>query len=365
MLRRSIKVLAAAAVLGISPALLSAQAPVEDAGAQLESQSKAAGQVTNPAPKVPGKDARIDANSDLDAKSQLNNRQLDADSNLDAKSKQNTNSQDSQLKSKTQLDADVDANTKGNRRDLQTPPQTPDAADGAIQRTPGQRTPGQRTPGDVEMKGKVQGDADLDLEGNQPQRHQTNRPQTFDNQGNNEIDDFVRQGTAHLDIDDATRARYRHHNGHWWYKTDQNEWLIHMNGQWEPFDPVTYRSPGQPMNQDYYQDDDDYQSSNYYDDGSYYQGGYYYSQPQYYNYGYGRNYNRGYGYGNNFYNNRGYGQGYYNNRGNRFNGRYGTGYRGLNRDQRQGAAIGAGIGGAIGGNQGAAIGAGIGAGVAD
>ncbi|HAH47255.1 MAG TPA: hypothetical protein DCM07_20840, partial [Planctomycetaceae bacterium] len=179
----------------------------------------------------------------------------------------------------------------------------------------------------------------VDLEGNQRQRHQTNRPQTFDNQGNNEIDDFVRQGTAHLDIDDATRARYRHHNGHWWYKTDQNEWLIHTNGQWESFDPVTYRNPGQPMNQDYYQDDDNYQSSNYYDDGSYYQGGYYYSQPQYY--GYGRNYNRGYGYGNNFYNNRGYGygrgygQGYYNNRGNRFNGRYGTGYRGWNRDQRQ------------------------------
>ncbi|MCA9020502.1 MAG: hypothetical protein KDA74_10190, partial [Planctomycetaceae bacterium] len=61
MLRRNIKLLAAAAVLGISPAMLSAQSPLDGAGAALESQSKAAGQVTNPAPKVPGKDAQIDA----------------------------------------------------------------------------------------------------------------------------------------------------------------------------------------------------------------------------------------------------------------------------------------------------------------
>jgi|TARA_R110002124_G_scaffold156962_1_gene324067 hypothetical protein len=349
MLRRSIKVLAAAAVLGISPALLTAQAPLEDAGAQLGSQSKAAGQVTNPAPKVPGKNARIDANSELDSKSQLNNRQLDAKSKLDAKSQLES---DSPLKSMNESDAGVDAKVKGTTPDLQTPPQTPDAADGAIQ----------STPGNVELRGRVQGDADLDVDGNQPLRHQTNRPQTFDNQTNADIDDFVRQGTAHLDIDDATRARYRHHNGHWWYKTEQGAWLIHTNGQWEPFDPVTYRSPGQPADQDYYQDDDNYQSSNYYDDGSYYQGGTYYD-PGYS--GYGRNYYRGNRYRNNFNDGRGYGRGYYNNRGNRYNGNWGSGYRGLNRDQRQGAAIGAGIGGAIGGNRGAAIGAGIGAGVAD
>lgn len=340
MLRRNIKVLAAAAVLGISPALLSAQSPLEGVGGQLESQSKAAGQITNPAPKVPGKDAQIDANSDLDAKSQLNNKQLDAKSKLDAKSQLDT---DSQLKSKTQLDAKA----KGNTRGLQTPPQTPEAADGAIQ----------NTPGNVQMKGKVQGNADADL--NQPLRHQTNRPQTFDNQNNAGMDDVVRQGTAHLNLDDATRARYRHHNGHWWYKTEQGAWLIYNNNQWEPFDPVTYRNPGQPMDQDYYQDDDSYQSSNYYDDGSYYQGGTYYN-PGYYNNGYGNFYR-----GNRYYNGRGYGRGYYNNRGNGYNGNWGSGYRGLNRSQRQGAAIGAGIGGAIGGNQGAAIGAGIGAGVAD
>lgn len=348
MLRRNIKVLAAAAVLGISPALLSAQSPLEGAGAQLESQSKAAGQLNNPAPKVPGKNTRIDANSQLDSKSELNKNQLDTKSKLDAKSQLES---DSPLKSMNESDAGVDAKAKRNTRGLPTPPQTPDAADGAIQ----------STPGNVEMQGRVRGGAALDV--NQPQRRQTNRPQTFDNQTNVEIDDFVRQGTAHLDIDDATRARYRHHNGHWWYKTEQGAWLIHNNGQWESFDPVTYRSPGQPMDQEYYQDDDNYQSSNDYDNGSYYQGGTYYDPG--YNNSYGRNYYRGNGYRNNYYNGRGYGRGYYNNRGNGFNGRYGSGYRGLNRDQRQGAAIGAGIGGAIGGNRGAAIGAGIGAGVAD
>ena len=143
MLRRSIKVLAAAAVLGISPALLTAQAPLEDAGAQLGSQSKAAGQVTNPAPKVPGKNARIDANSELDSKSQLNKKQLDAKSKLDAKSQLES---DSPLKSMNESDAGVDAKVKGTTPDLQTPPQTPDAADGAIQ----------STPGNVELRGRVQ-----------------------------------------------------------------------------------------------------------------------------------------------------------------------------------------------------------------
>lgn len=57
-----------------------------------------------------------------------------------------------------------------------------------------------------------------------------------------QIDPVVRAGTAHLNLDDATRARYRYHDGHWWFKTAQNGWLVEQNGQWVEFSPMTYTS---------------------------------------------------------------------------------------------------------------------------
>lgn len=55
-----------------------------------------------------------------------------------------------------------------------------------------------------------------------------------------QLDPIVRAGTAHLNLDAATRARYRYHDGHWWFKTDQGGWLVENNGQWETFSPMTY-----------------------------------------------------------------------------------------------------------------------------
>lgn len=61
-----------------------------------------------------------------------------------------------------------------------------------------------------------------------------------------QLDPIVRAGTAHLNLDAATRARYRYHDGHWWFKTDQGGWLISNNGQWEAFSPMTYINQSQP-----------------------------------------------------------------------------------------------------------------------
>ncbi|WP_187782224.1 hypothetical protein [Gimesia chilikensis] len=93
---------------------------------------------------------------------------------------------------------------------------------------------------DVQLQN--QNDADM------PLRHQTNRPNLdasgqLQGQANSQIDPIVLEGTAHLDIDEATRARYRFHNDHWWYQTEQGRWLIDNNGTWQPFDPVSYRNP--------------------------------------------------------------------------------------------------------------------------
>lgn len=342
MIRRSVKVLTAAAILGISPALLSAQVPVESPSAELKSQTKSNAQI-KARPNAP--DAPVDR----------------------AQKRPGTNPE---LKASPKLGADVDARTKSqgktNAPNLTPPPRTNRKnVDGAISRN-------QNGAG---VEGKVRGGADVDV----PMRHKANRPitdgdrQKLQGQGNIQIDAVVRQGTAHLNIDDATRARYRHHNGHWWYKTENDQWLIDNNGTWEPFDPVTYRRPNQQGRQDYYQDqgnvNEDFQAdgSYYYEDDDYY----------YYDNGYGnRAYNyRGNGYNRNRYNN-GYrygngrnGRGYNNNRGQWNNGR-GNNNRGNNgnrgrSDRRQGAAVGAEIGGALGGSRGARIGAGIGANIAD
>tara|TARA_R110002095_G_scaffold207725_1_gene192973 strand:+ start:205 stop:858 length:654 start_codon:yes stop_codon:yes gene_type:complete len=81
-----------------------------------------------------------------------------------------------------------------------------------------------------------------------PQRHQTMRPDmnapgSTQGQANMQLDPIAREGTAHLNIDDATRARYRFHNSHWWYQTEEGQWLIDNNGIWESFDPSTYNNP--------------------------------------------------------------------------------------------------------------------------
>ncbi len=366
MIRRSIKVLTAAAILGISPALLSAQLPIESPDAQLKSK---VGSESRVQPKSDVTDNPVDRVQ----KGQGTKTELDATNKLDADSKLDANG--------TKLDSDVDAKTKA-RGSANTPGVTPpaldknaapvappkaNAADGAMKRLQQNTRPQDRLQNNVDNLNRQNG--------NRPFRDGV--PQTFEGQGNVEIDAMVRQGTAHLDIDDATRARYRHHNGHWWYKTEDGQWLIDNNGQWEEFDPVTYRNQGPQMDQEYYQDqqgvDGDYQSNSDFDDS------YYYDDNSYGNgYGYG---NRGNGYygnrsynGNSYYNrghnnrghnNRGYNtRGYYNNNGIWNSGRRSSGYRG-NSNRRQGAAIGAGIGGSIGGNRGAAIGAGIGAQIAD
>lgn len=61
-----------------------------------------------------------------------------------------------------------------------------------------------------------------------------------------QLDPIVKQGTAHLDIDEATRARYRY-NGQWMYQTEEGQWLVHQDGKWKPADPTTYTVPGLPL----------------------------------------------------------------------------------------------------------------------
>jgi hypothetical protein len=65
-----------------------------------------------------------------------------------------------------------------------------------------------------------------------------------------QLDPIVRAGTAHLNLDAATRARYRYHDGHWWFKTDQGGWLVSNNGQWEAFSPMTYINQEQSAQSD-------------------------------------------------------------------------------------------------------------------
>ncbi|WP_339736349.1 hypothetical protein [uncultured Gimesia sp.] len=383
MLRRSIKVMAAAAVFGISPALLPAQSPLDGVGAQLESNASSNAQVkpNASAPKAPleGVQKQNGADAKLDSKTKLKSQsKLDSDKNLDSK-----------------LDAESKTKARGNVKTpgLTPPNTTRNPVDTARKAKPADGAIRKGLPQNRDMKNNGREGVDrMRGAGAKMQKRLRNTPlppdgkrQTFQGQGKFEIDDMVRQGTAHLDIDDATRSRYRHHNGHWWYKTENGQWLIDNNGQWEPFDPVSYREPNRPMNQEYYLDqgqaDGDFQT--YSDDGYYYDDSDYYYDNNYgiRNYG-NRGYNRGNGYsGNRYYNNNrnGYGRfdgrndrgngnrGHYNDR-DRYNnsGRRSSGYRGrMNQDRRQGAAIGAEIGGSIGGRRGAAIGAGIGAEIAD
>jgi len=164
------------------------------------------------------------------------------------------------------------------------------------------------------------------------------------------IDPVVREGTAHLDIDETTRSRYVYHHGHWWFYMGNGEWMISRNGKWEDVDPSRYRKSRQKMgspgtiqgggkvrmgsgNTRYYDDSPAY--GNYYGNGTYYDGSY--TRPFYNNYGRG-DYGRGY-YGNGFYGRGSYGRGYYG------NGYYG---RGLNNGSSNGR-WGTGAGGYSGG----------------
>ncbi|QDT44785.1 hypothetical protein Pan241w_49010 [Gimesia alba] len=372
MLRRSIKVMAAAAAFGISPALLTAQSPLDGAAGKVGAGVEAGAQVTPKAdaPQVPlnkatqnkGVKGNLKSETELKSKSQLKSGKK-LDSQLDTKNKL-----DADAKAGDKLDTNLDAKSKTKGK-LKTPNRTPlndqkskiererkiGPADGAIRKGLPQTGDMKKQVRDGVNRAKRNGANMQKRLKNTPLPPDTKR-QTFQGQGKVEIDDMVRQGTAHLDIDDATRARYRHHNGHWWYKTENGQWLIDNNGQWEPFDPVTYRQPNRPMNRNDYQGQGQFEGDfqTYSDDGYYYD-----DSDYYYSNGYG---NRGYHRGNGYYGNQ-----YFNNNRDRYNnnGRWSSGYRGRMNDRRQGAAIGAEIGGSIGGRRGAAIGAGIGAEIAD
>lgn len=54
------------------------------------------------------------------------------------------------------------------------------------------------------------------------------------------ISDHIRAATANLNIDDATRSRYRYRNGEWWFETKSGNWMYYRDGQWQSFDPATY-----------------------------------------------------------------------------------------------------------------------------
>lgn len=58
-----------------------------------------------------------------------------------------------------------------------------------------------------------------------------------------QLDPIVRAGTAHLNYDDATRARYHFHNGHWMFEAEAGQWLIHQNGVWKRSQPMKDITP--------------------------------------------------------------------------------------------------------------------------
>lgn len=58
-----------------------------------------------------------------------------------------------------------------------------------------------------------------------------------------QLDPIVRAGTAHLNYDDATRARYHFHNGHWMFEAETGQWLIHQNGVWKRSQPMKDITP--------------------------------------------------------------------------------------------------------------------------
>lgn len=220
------------------------------------------------------------------------------------------------------------------------------------------------------------------------------------------ISDHVRAATADLDIDDATRARYRWRNGEWWFQTKSGQWKFYRNNDWHTFDPTTYELPAErggqalPRTYDFSADPlptrgansysytaPSYQSTppliyrpSYYDrgyyDSGYYPGDRYYRGPRgvdglgprYYNdYGYrDYGYRHGTGYGPRYYRDGYYGGSYYSPGRDRYYGYDGYGYPySIDGDRYRGGMIGSEIGGRIGGRTGAILGGMIGAEAAD
>jgi hypothetical protein len=127
--------------------------------------------------------------------------------------------------------------------------------------------------------------------------------------------------------------RYKRHNGEWWYWTPNNAWMYWRNGQWNRYNPDSFRRivRDDPVYVDRYQDGYYYYPRQRYSTGyrGVYDDGYYrYGDPYYGGYYYGRP-----GYGNPYWRDPGY---------------------------RRGANIGGAIGGALGGSRGAGIGSAIG-----
>jgi len=207
------------------------------------------------------------------------------------------------------------------------------------------------------------------------------------NANDGQVNDHVRAATANLDIDDATRSRYRWHNGEWWFKTKSGNWKFYRDNQWQDFDPTTYRaiqggsSYGPATSGNFVpQGNTTYVQPQQFSDSN----GYYYRSSPYTtqrydayrpNYGYNSGWNNSYGYNNwnngynngwnNGYYNNGWGQGY--NPGNdRYYGRgpYGQPYS-ISGDRYRGGMIGSQIGGQLGGRTGSIIGGAIGADAAD
>lgn len=197
-----------------------------------------------------------------------------------------------------------------------------------------------------------------------------------------QMNDHVRSATSNLDIDDATRSRYRWHKGEWWFKTKSGNWKYHRDGKWQDFDPTTYRAmnsggsmaPGTtnssgnwvPQGNTNYAQPQQFNTSN-----GYRQQSYGASRPNYdqynngrynnsgWNNGYNSQSNNGYGY-NNGYNN-GFGQGY-NPGTDRYQGYGPTGQPySISGNQYRGGVVGSQIGGQLGGNTGAIIGGALGA----
>jgi len=201
-----------------------------------------------------------------------------------------------------------------------------------------------------------------------------------------QLSDHIRSATSNLNIDDATRSRYRWHNGEWWFKTKSGQWKFYRDGKWQDFDPTTYRSPGGmagsgsgnyvPQGDTNYAQPQQFSSSS----GYFYQNRPYSStrygafRPTYGGYNNGWNNNGGWNNNsgwNNSYNGSGYNNGY------GFNNGYGTGYNpgndryygagpygqpySISGNQYRGGMLGSQIGGQLGGNTGAIIGGAIGA----
>jgi hypothetical protein len=242
------------------------------------------------------------------------------------------------------------------REGRQAPPRPEPAAD--VLRDPGQRPDAQQLPqqgnlqGDRAPRAGAAADADAGVTGRanvqdapnvqgdvrtQQQFDRRDGQQRFDNRDNFDArqqfdrrDDFNAQqqfdrreadhsGHVSGQGDDQNRWRFKWHNNVWWYWTPQNNWVVWIDNQWQPYSPGMFSSSntGSYATESYSSPSYSYSSPSY----SYSSPSYGYSYPSY-NYGYSY---PSYGY------NRGYNRGYYGGSGVYLNfgsPRYSSGYRG-------------------------------------